>query len=245
MFIVGNQVFIFIKYIMSQGVYELNINSMCNDHINLLQQTILEALSDPNNIVFVYIDNLTQKTPYASVVNKDVILNIDTSNRNVDCSMELSGKTLRLINLRTYTGTVELIEINILKLIQQIMDKNVASKIFVFHKITPTTTSCSRNASISFPIDFSIVFGEKHIETAPAIQEPEQLKSSVKSMREPFVDPISRILQRPPPQPPRSVANLLVPLGRGIKRKHHTKHKKRAHHKQTNKHHRYNHHKMY
>lgn len=66
-------------------VYTLNVNSICQDHINLRELTILEALEDPNNVVFVYIESLNQKTPYASVVPKEVVLGISTTDRNVEC----------------------------------------------------------------------------------------------------------------------------------------------------------------
>ena len=123
--------------------YELNLNHICKDYIEYNDDTtILEALKNPNNLIFVGIDNLETKTPHSMVINKNHILNynipntlcheIDENGQIID-PVNQNGK--QIANVMNILPVVRYIDRFIIHLIQKQIEENICSKIFVYFHV--------------------------------------------------------------------------------------------------------------
>ena len=191
--------------------YELNLHHICKDYIDYNEDTtILEALKNPDNLIFVSIDNLETKTPHSMVINKNHIINynipntlcqeIDENGQIID-PVNQNGK--QIVSVMNILPVIKYIDRFIIHLIQKQIEENICSKIFVFMKNTIFDTDCSEDIQnyIYRPVDYTIVVYKIENENENENEnEPEQ------------------IVRKHPeyPQPPRSVSNILSSLKGGL-----------------------------
>ena len=174
--------------------YELNLNNNCYDVITLETTTILEALKDPDNLIFVSIDNVLTKTPYSEVIRRDTFQSFTIDNR-IECQ-EIGEEPDQYIYIGNRISVLRYIDFSLFNYIKNQIENNLFfTKIFVFKRNLTLNTNCSEEIKnqIYTPVIFSIVV--EPLEDEPLEDEPLE-RNNKKTRIE-------------PPMPPTSVNNVL------------------------------------